>query len=169
PEVRAACGQHSAPVRDVAFSADGGDLACLASQGVGVPIQELTIWPMTDPLPRSPTRRACWRGGFADEAHRLTAHPGRPALLFPCQKTLRAWALASGRFSELGPFPHHGGIACDPDGMFWAACHHDVRRGAAPDRPPALSWSNLPPDQLAGHTFYSVAAGRRWALAGRRD
>lgn len=154
---------HGGPVRDVDLDAEGHTLACVSRYG---PIHEVSCWSLARSLRLFPDRSA----SYPD----LTPHAPRVVLgtcgnvLLGASGGVRRWDPVPTRPAGIGPFGRHGGLCCDGEGRVWAAAEHGVHRAAA-GQPLRPCWTNSPADQAAGLTFYSVAAGRGRALAGRRD
>src|SRR5262249_27892122 len=143
------------PVQAIAFSPDGGLLACLAGD-------EATAWDVETgrrrarrPLPEQEGRRSLalhpWRAVGVTGAERETSRRG-PA-------------------GDRGGAPVAGGadvLAFDPDGRtLWGAGKDEVRSWRWSDGEAATHWRNGTLNGLNG--IYALAVGRRWVLAGGRD
>jgi WD40 repeat protein len=167
-EVRTAVTPHGGTIQDVTFSADGATLACHSLVSSPRRGYEVTLWPASDDYRARPLHLTRLQPGMGT-GFRVAVHPRRPVLYYNWHERIHARDASGTTVVELGPFPRHGGIGCGPDGRLWLACHHDVRQGKDQQQTLRTVWQNPPPDESAGHTFYSIDVNRRWAVAGRRD
>src|SRR5262249_14401680 len=160
--------QHDAAVRDVTVSADGRTLATLATARPAGAENVLALWPLDGPLP-APSFR--WRmPGPARGFHTLAMHPCRSAVCCTSEKKVLCQEPSGGRPHTCGSFdPELKRLCFAPDGTLWAAAAHEIQCGQVSQPALSVCFRNEFSARDAGYVFYSVAAGRQRALAGRRD
>jgi WD40 repeat protein len=161
--------QHAAVVRDLAVSADGRTLVTLAAARPVGAENVLALWPLGGQLPASPSFR--WEmPGPARGFHTLAMHPCRSAVCCTSEKKVLCREPFDGRTHTCGSFdPELKRLCFAPDGILWAAAGHEIRCGRVSQPSLSVCFRNEFSARDAGYVFYSVAAGRHWALAGRRD
>jgi WD40 repeat protein len=167
--------QHAAAVRDLAVSADGRTLATLAEARPAGAENVLALWPLGGRLPVSPSFRWEMRGPARD-FHTLALHPCGSAVCYTSEKKVLCREAPGGRTYPCGSFdPELKRLCFAPNGILWAAAGHEIRCGPVSTGHPRervalpVCFRNEFSARDGGSVFYSVAAGRRRALAGRRD
>jgi eukaryotic-like serine/threonine-protein kinase len=163
--------QQGAPLKDVTFAGDGRTLACLGDSCIGPRRCQVTLWPPGRGQPRHPP--LCWSVVRPPrQLFTLAVSPTGSAVCCTSDEDVLCWDRAGGRLrpcGALGKEDELKRLGFGPDGTLWAAVGHEVRCGRPPKVPLTACWENGPAERQAGLVFYSVAAGRRRALAGRRD
>ncbi len=151
-----------------AFHPGGRALACLTgSRRAEIPVWELIWRPLTGEPPRGTVLRVLQPGSPCGPAFR---RDGR-LLAFPHGGTcLWRWDLVTGRAERADPALRLADLQFAPNGQLWAISAGDAHSWESCGSRPPTCWSNRLSGALTGlGALTTLAAGRRWVVAGGQD
>src|SRR5262249_33675812 len=89
--------------------------------------------------------------------------------LFQHERMVAAFGLDGRSLHGPGSVNTLDALAAAPGGQVWCSDGNEVLQGALGGGPLRSRWKNSLPERSSGLVFGSIAAGKRWAVAGRRD
>jgi WD40 repeat protein len=170
-DVHTALALQPFPVHTAAVGPDGRSLVCLATAVPERPYSNVTWWPGgLNPAAPHRSHSANRVGG-----HRPTAavDPLGRGIVYGTERGdangVEFWAARGDPHFEFQPLDTVKQVRFGPDGSLWAAAGHEVLAFALPGWRALARWANGPADRRDGLVYCTVAPGRVWVLAGRRD